>query len=157
MGHKTMTTLHDDAALALFLEQGKTASAQIEINLLAALPFEGVVGVTTTNTILSWQGVEKQHRYRAMGIPVRMVESNEDVVMLTSRGKNPQMGLRFILYIRNESTLVTPPNANRLKPHHLKIEVPRFEVGGDGYIGQIESAELIYETTGDSLIGFFQK
>jgi hypothetical protein len=148
-----MTAQDDDTALALFLEQGKTASAHIEIDLLSAIPLEDVVGFTTSNTTLSWQDEGKRHSYRVTGVPVCMVESNEDVVLLTSNGKSVRGGMQFILYVRNGRALVTPPFADRVKPHHLKIESSRFEVSGGGYIGQIGSTVLIYESKGESLIG----
>jgi hypothetical protein len=105
--------------------------------------------------VFSWQVDGQEHRYSAPGIPVCTIESSEHVAVLTSKRTNARLGLRFVLYLRSGPGSVNAPDADKLKPHHLKIVVPRFEVSGGDYSGQIASAELTYAPRGESLIGFF--
>ena len=133
----------NDIALSKLLSEGRIPNLTLEVDLVSAVPMDGIAGHTTANTILNWQSDSGNVLYRAQGIPVFVKESKENAVIFAASGGSPD--LRFVIFLEGCLALIDPEDKTHAKPYRLKITVSRLEIGGIGYLGEIDSCVLTYE------------
>jgi hypothetical protein len=139
---------HHSNDLSALLDSGGAASLEIKVALLAIPHTDCFDGFTTADTVITWQNANgRSHRFIAADLPVIIIDSHEDVVVLTAGNEDPQHVLRFVVFVsRPNPTKIR--YIDRTKPHHLEITVPVFKPSSDGFAGSIGSCMLTYEPMG---------
>lgn len=141
--------------LTSILKQGLVASAIIEIELKLQSPLDGVIGLTTNNTVITWHLDGESHRYCASDVAVRFKESKEDLVQFDLYGDGSSKCLRFLIRLCNWLSLTSELKLKQLRPSRLEIKVSKLEVIAGTYCGQITSCEAIFETEKSCLRAYF--
>jgi hypothetical protein len=144
----------DDLLSRLHLEVA--VSADIEVDLQAGALPDGCLGRTTENTILTLRDGQTTHRYRAVGIPVQVRNSDEDKVVIGLSTSRAYAGLLVTVHLPNGQTLCSGKPTDMIRISYLKLHVSRLHINADGFVGEIDSSTLVYEPTQESLFEFFK-
>jgi hypothetical protein len=145
---RSNTTVPDGMLLAALFDEGRAASLEIKVALLAKPDANGVVGFTTADTVITWQNADgSSMSFVAAHVPVSLIDSREHTVVLTAGNNGSKYGLRLVAYISRPNP-TKARDIDRNKPHHLAITVPVFKPSSDGFEGSIESCTLSYEPQG---------
>jgi hypothetical protein len=150
-----MSSAEIEDGLTSILKQGLVASAIIEIDLKLQRPLDGVIGLTTNNTVITWQLDGESHRYYASDVAVRFKESQEDLVQFDLYGDVSSKRLRFLVQLCNWPSLTSELKLKQLRPSRLEIKVAKLEVIAGTYCGEITSCEAIFETEKSCLRAYF--
>jgi hypothetical protein len=134
-----MSSVEIEDGLTSILQHGLVASAIIEVDLSSPRSHDGIIGVTTDNTVITWQVDGMPRRYRGSKVPVRFRESKEDSIELDVDTAGAANRLRLLINHCHWPSLTSVSKIKRLRPIHLVIEVAKLEVIAGTYFGEIDS------------------